>query len=139
MKRWIAVALLLAVAGCSYSVVRRVSADDFGAVQEGRFKGNIRVNNGDTRLTALVAAWRQEIEAEPEFLRRVCGQYFSVPDSTEFRFMYVGEDSAGRRVILRYFGFAPKPFIIAGWQAQFVFDKVNRRLDAVHVAEVPLE
>jgi hypothetical protein len=53
--------------------------------------------------------------------------------------MYVGEDSAARHVILRYFGFAPKPFIIAGWQVQFVFDKPSRRLEAVYAAEVPLE
>ena len=132
-------ALLLIAAACSYSIVRRVSAHDFELVQEGRFEGNVRVRNGDARLTSLVEGWRQEIEAEPEFLRRICGQYFSVPESTEFRFMYVGEDSSARRVILRYFGFAPKPFIIAGWQVQFVFDEQSRRLKALYAAEVPLE
>ena len=139
MRRWIAVALMLLATACSYSIVRRVSAWDFELVQEGRYRGNVRVKNGDARLTALAADWRREIEDEPEFLRRVCEQHFSVPESTGFRFMYVGEDSAARRVVLRYFGFAPKPFVIAGWQVQFVFDEKSRRLKAVYAAEVPLE
>jgi hypothetical protein len=108
-------------------------------VQEGRYGGNVLVRNSDERLTALAAGWRREIEADPVFLRRVAERYFSVPESTEFRFMYLGEDSASRQLILRYFGFAPKPFVIAGWQVQFVFDRANRRLFRVYTQEVPLE
>jgi len=134
-----AVILLTAIAGCSYNTVRRVSADDFAVVREGRYEGNVRVRNDDPRLKQMVEGRRQEIEADPVFLHQVAGKYFSVPDTVEFRFMYVGEDSAGKSVVLRYFGFAPKPFIIAGWQVQFVLDPTGKRLKGVYTQEVPLE
>ncbi len=95
--------------------------------------------NGDPQLKQLAQSWRGQIEADPVFLRDVADRFLSLPDTTEFRFMYVGEDSVARRVILRYFGFAPKPFIIAGWQVQFVFDLNGRGLKAVYTEEVPLE
>jgi hypothetical protein len=133
-------ALLLLVLACgSHSLVRNVSANDFALVREGRYKGNVRVVNDDPQLKQLTEGWRRQIEADPTFLRDIADRFFSLPDTTAFRFMYVGEDSVARRVILRYFGFAPKPFIIAGWQVQFVFDLSGRSLRAVYAEEVPLE
>ena len=131
--------LVLVLACGSHSLVRSVSADDFALVSEGRYQGTVRVMNGDPQLKQLAQSWRGQIEADPVFLRDIAGRFFSLPDTTEFRFMYVGEDSVARRVILRYFGFAPKPFIIAGWQVQFVFEEQSRRLRAVYTLEVPLE
>lgn len=131
--------LVLALACGSHNLVRSVSADDFALVREGRYQGSVRVMNGDPQLKQLAQSWRGQIEADPVFLRDVADRFLSLPDTTEFRFMYVGEDSVARRVILRYFGFAPKPFIIAGWQVQFVFDLNGRGLKAVYTEEVPLE
>ena len=131
--------VLVIFLNCTYSVVGRVSARDYAMVQEGRYGGNVLVRNGDERLMAIAAGRRREIETDPVFLRRVAECYFSVPESTEFRFMYLGEDAARQQLVLRYFGFAPKPFIIAGWQVQFVFDRAGRRLIRVYAQEVPLE
>jgi len=131
--------LVLFLACTPQNLVRTVSAADYALVQEGRYQGSVRVMNNDPRLKQLAEGWRRQIEADPAFLCGIADRFFSLPDTTGFRFMYVGRDSAARRIILRYFAFAPKPFIIAGWQVQFVFDGQSRRLKAVYALEVPLE
>jgi hypothetical protein len=135
----IAVLLVLVLACASHDLVRDVSSKDFALVREGHYQGRVRVVGNDPQLKQSVERWRGQIEADPAFLRDIAGRFLSFPDTTRFRFKYVGEDSSARRVILRYFGFAPKPVIIAGWQVQFVFDLEGRGLKAVYTEEVPLE
>lgn len=131
-------ALLLMLAGCAMNLATRLAADDFAVVRLGRYPGDVHIMNGNPRLERLVAPWRAELESNPDLLHRAAGKYFSMPREPEFHYMSVGEDSTTGRVLLRYFAYAPKPVVYAGWQLQFVFDSRGRLLD-VFAAELPLE
>jgi hypothetical protein len=132
-------ALVLCVSGCAPRFVRRVQARDFSMVREGRYGNHVEIRNGDSVLVARVHYWRDRIEDDPEFLPRIAEKFYYIPGNVRFHFTYVGEDRSRDAVVLRYFAYAPKPVIIAGWQVQFVFDGSTRRLREVLTTEVPLE
>ena len=133
-------ALFVGLLACATpSIVRRVSAGGFAAVQEGRYHGYLRYRNGMPEFERMASDWRRQIEGEPGFLRSVGEKYFYLPAQSEFRFMSVAEDSVQKQIVLRYFAYDPKPVIFAGWQLQFVFSQRDRSLVEVRATEVPLE
>jgi hypothetical protein len=139
MPRWVVGIVLLGLGCGAMSLARRVSERGFALVQEGRYAGSVRIKNGDPVLEKLVRGWRDELESDPGIMSRAAGKFFVLPDSCPFHYMYVAEDSAQGKVLLRYFAYDPKPVIMAGWQLLFVFDRRARRLDRVYASEVPLE
>jgi hypothetical protein len=140
MKSWLlAVAALALAAGCASQIAARVAQNDFALVQEGRYPGRARIANGDPALEKLVKPWRAEIEGNPELLRAIAEKYFSLPEESHFKYMYVGEDASADQVVLRYFAHDPHPIIMAGWQIFLVFDRRAKSLAAVYASEVPLE
>ena len=131
--------VLLMAAACAQSIVGRLRANDYALIQEGHYSGSVLIRNGDVRIEKLVAPWRAALEDEPELLRGAGAKYFSIPPAVPFHYMYVAEDSAAHRLILRYFAYEPKPMVIAGWQLQFVFDERSGKLVGGYAQELPLE
>ena len=140
MKCRLFVFVAVGLAACATSgIIAKVAQDNYALVQEGHYSGSVRVKNDDSTLQKLVQPWRHEIEANPEFMRGIAEKYFSMPIESRFGYMYTGEDSAARRVLLRYFAYDPHPIVYAGWQIQFVFDRPAKKLVSVYAVEVPLE
>lgn len=61
----------------------------------------------------------------------------SLPQSIKYN--YTGYDSVNQRIIIRYYASHPQPHIIAGWQAQLVYQFPSLVLEKIYISEVPLE
>ncbi len=108
-------------------------------VDSGRYPGSLRILPADHPLSVDAAPLRADVEAHEPILRRFVRQRISVKSPLEFQFMYVGQDSANRRLILRYFARAAIPNEIAGWQVQLVYALPSLRPVHAYVQALPLE
>ncbi len=55
------------------------------------------------------------------------------------KYNYTGYDSINQRIIIRYYASNPQSRIIAGWQAQLVYQLPSLALEKIYISEVPLE
>jgi hypothetical protein len=140
---------LLALVGChrcvrcgavteGTSIVRFTDADA-PPVDSGRYPGSLRILPSDHPLAVNAAPLRADVEAHEPVLRKLVRERISVKSPLEFQFMYVGQDSAKRRLILRYFSRAAPQNEIAGWQVQLIYSLPELRPVHAYVQALPLE
>jgi hypothetical protein len=122
----------------SRSVTRFVAADAPPA-DSGRYPGPLRMLPSDHPLAVKAAALRADVESHEQILRKLVRERIPVKSPLEFQFMYSGEDSRNRRLILRYFARAAVQDEIAGWQVQLVYSLPSLRPEHAYVQAVPLE
>jgi len=149
MRRAVILGSLLALAGCHQSLCCRAGAErssimrfmdaDAPPVDSGRYPGALRILPADHPLAVDAARLRADIEAHESVLRRIVRDRISVKSPLEFQFMYIGQDSANRRLILRYFSRAAIQNEIAGWQVQLVYSLPPLRPVHAYVQALPLE
>ncbi len=120
------------------SIVRFTDADA-PPVDSGRYPGPLRILPSDHPLAVNAAPLRADVEAHEPVLRKLVRGRISVKSPLEFQFMYVGQDSAKRRLILRYFSRAAIQNEIAGWQVQLVYSLPSLRPVHAYVQPLPLE
>lgn len=85
-----------------------------------------------------IKKWHNYFVRNPNYLKEICQNFFSIPQESNFEFKFFAYDSLNERYLMRYFAFKPNPIDIAGWQVIFIFDKKGK-LEKVYVSEVPLE
>ena len=117
----------------------RFTDADAPPVDSGRYPGSLRILPSDHQLAVDAAALRADVEAHERVLRKLVRERISVKSPLEFQFMYVGQDSANRRLILRYFSRAAVQNEIAGWQVQLVYSLPSLRPVHAYVQPLPLE
>ena len=108
-------------------------------VDSGRYPGSLRILPSDHPLAVDAGSLRADVEAHESVLRKLMRERISVKSPLEFQFMYVGQDSANRRLILRYFSRAAVQNEIAGWQVQLVYSLPSLRAVHAYVQALPLE
>jgi hypothetical protein len=126
-------------AGTERSSFMRFTDADAPPVDSGRYPGSLRILPSDHPLAVDAAPLRADVEAHESVLRKLVRERISVKSPLEFQFMYVGQDSAKRRLILRYFSRAAVQNEIAGWQVQLVYSLPSLRPVHAYVQPLPLE
>jgi hypothetical protein len=117
----------------------RFVAADAPPVDSGHYPHSVRILSGDHPLAVKAGPLRTDIESHEQILRKLVRDHLAVKSPLEFQFMYVGQDSANDRLILRYFARAAVQREIAGWQAQLVYSLPALRPVHAYVQPVPLE
>jgi|GEM_PF-675971 hypothetical protein len=139
----------LLLAGCHHCLrcgavttswsVARFAAADAPPVDSGRYPGHLQILSPDHPLAAGSGALRADVECHEQVLRKLVRDRFPVKSPLEFEFMYVGQDSVTRRLVLRYFARAAVQDEIAGWQVQLVYSLPAMRPEHAYVQALPLE
>jgi len=93
----------------------------------------------DHPLSIKAGPLRADVESHEQVLRELVRQRISVKSPLEFRFMYVEQDSANHRLILRYFSRAAIQNEIAGWQVQLIYSLPSLQPVHAYVQAVQLE
>ena len=119
--------------------VTRFAAADAPPVDSGRYPGPLRMLSPDHPLSVKAATLRADVESHEHVLRELVRKRISVKSPLEFQFMYVGQDSLNRRLILRYFSRNADQRELAGWQVQLVYSLPSLRPERAYVSAVPLE
>ena len=117
----------------------RFMDSDAPPVDSGRYLGSLRILPSDHPLAIDAAPLRADVEGHESVLRRLVRERISVKSPLEFQLMYVAQDSAKQRLILRYFSRAPVQNDIAGWQVQLVYSLPSLRPVHAFVQALPLE
>jgi hypothetical protein len=124
--------------GASGSVTRFAAADA-PPVDSGHYPGPLRMLSPDHPLSVKAASLRADAESHEQVLRKLVRDRISVKSPLEFQFMYAGQDSVNRRLVLRYFSRAAVQREVAGWQVQLVYALPSLRPVRAYVQAVPLE
>lgn len=116
---------------------------DYSSVKVGRYPHRMEILRPPSQYEAIVQDWRKVIENQPKVMNRIAENFFPEgegdPSNLTFRFHFAGKDGENNRLILRYFAVIRNPFILAGYQVQFVFHLPSEKFAEIYVAQIPLE
>ncbi len=146
MRRCLSFLLLSAISGCLASEVDwlgKLETGDYSSVKVGRYPHRTEILKPTNEHQATVSRLREVIELDPELMNRMAEHFYPGGEgglaNLSFRFQFPGIDEENERLILRYFGPIPDPFIYAGYQVQFVFELPPRCLEKIYIEQLPLE
>jgi hypothetical protein len=125
-------------AGASRLVTRFTDADA-PPVDSGHYPGSFQILPSGHPLSVKADSLRTDVESHEQVLPKLVRERISVKSPLEFQFMYVGQDSLNRKLILRYFSRAAIQGEIAGWQVQLVYSLPSLQPEHAYVQAVPLE
>jgi hypothetical protein len=120
--------------------IQRLQSGDYSIVEIGHYPNTTHMITSPSIYDNEITKFKKVIDKHSKIMQNTAKHFFENEiRELNFKYRFASLDRKANVLIIRYFAQLPYPYILAGYEEQFIVDLETHKVTKIFVREVPLE